>query len=128
MSYIHLTFCRKLADSRLSELDSTEVNSEIDQIEFEHVSFNLQINDNLCINASSKALCGVVGQEEFMLFIKSLVRMSTRLQRAHFYVYFSRYKQDPLHICITFTCVYITSFSILAKAVSTSKRLICANR
>ena len=88
MSYIHLNFCRKLADLRLSELDSTEGNSEIDKIEFEHVSFNLQINDNLCINASSKALCGVVGQEEFMLFIKSLVTMSTRLQRAHFYVYF----------------------------------------
>ena len=43
-SAIHsLTFCRKLTDSRLSELDSTEVNSEIDKIEFEHVSFNLQI-------------------------------------------------------------------------------------
>ena len=34
------SFCRHIADPRLSELDSTELNSELDKIEFEHVSFN----------------------------------------------------------------------------------------
>ena len=37
---LYIFYCRHIADPRLSELDSTELNSEIDKIEFEHVSFD----------------------------------------------------------------------------------------
>ena len=42
-----IPFYRNLTDPRLSELDSTELNSEIDKIEFEHVSFKPHMFTNL---------------------------------------------------------------------------------